>query len=39
MMKAYQLAIKDGSMKFYTSLDKMFGVSGFFQKIQVREVD
>lgn len=39
MIKAYQAAIKDGSMRFSTSLDKMFGVQGFFQNIQTKEVD
>jgi hypothetical protein len=26
-------------MKFYTSLDKMFGVQGFFSNIQSNDVD
>ena len=39
MIKAYQAAIKDGSMRFSTSLDKMFGVQGFFQNIQTKEVE
>lgn len=37
-MKAFQGAITDGSMKFYTSLDKMFGVQGFFSNIQTTDV-
>jgi len=36
MIKAYLGAIKDGSMKFNSSLDRMFGVVGFFQNIQTR---
>ena len=39
MMKAYKAAIPDDGMNFYPSLDKMFGVLGFFDKIQMREVD
>jgi hypothetical protein len=39
VMKAFMLAIKDGSMKFATSLDKMFGVQGFYMNIQTKEVD
>jgi hypothetical protein len=38
-MKAFQSSIQDGSMKFYTSLDKMFGVQGFFLNIQSKDVD
>jgi len=36
MIKAYLNAIKDGSMKFYNSIDKMFGVVGFLQTIQTQ---
>lgn len=39
MLKAYLSAIKDGSMKFYNSIDKMFGVVGFLQNIQTYQVD
>lgn len=39
MIKAYLAAIKDGSMKIYTSMDKMFGVVGTFQNIQTKDVD
>jgi uncharacterized protein YbbC (DUF1343 family) len=39
VMKAFQAAIKDGSMRFSTSLDKMFGVQGFYINIQSRSVD
>jgi hypothetical protein len=39
MMKAFKNAIKDGSMKFSTALDKMFGVQGFYMNIQSKEVD
>lgn len=39
MIKAYLSAIKDGSMKFSPSLDKMFGVQGFYQNIQTQGVD
>ncbi len=39
MIKAYISAIKDGSMKFSPSLDKMFGVQGFYQTIQTKDVD
>ena len=39
MMKAYQSAIKDGSMKFSSALDKMFGVQGFYINIQSQSVD
>lgn len=38
-MKAYQAAIKDGSMRFSASLDKMFGVTGFYVNIQTQSVD
>jgi hypothetical protein len=36
MIKAYSKSIKDGSMKFYNSIDKMFGVVGFLQTIQAQ---
>ena len=36
MIKAYLNAIKDGSMKFYNSIDKMFGIVGFLQTIQTQ---
>lgn len=36
VMKAFKAAIKDGSMKFSTSLDKMFGVQGFYLNIQTK---
>jgi len=39
MMKAFKAAIPDDGMKFNPGLDKMFGVLGFFDKIQTREVD
>jgi hypothetical protein len=39
MMKALKNAIKDGSMKFPSNLDKMFGVLGFYQNIQTKSVE
>jgi hypothetical protein len=38
-MKAFQGAIKDGSMKFASALDKMFGVQGFYLNIQTKSVE
>lgn len=38
MIKAYLYAIKDGSMKINSGIDKMFGVLGLFQTIQTKPV-
>lgn len=38
LIKAYLLAVKDGSMKVGTGLDGMFGVRGTFTNIRSKEV-
>lgn len=39
MIKAYLAAIKDGSMKISSGIDKMFGVQGFYINIETKSVD
>lgn len=39
MIKAYLNAAKDGSVTVSSSIDRMFGIVGFYQMIQTREVE
>ena len=38
MLKAYKAAIPDEAMKFNSGLDRLFGVVGFFERIQSKSV-
>jgi hypothetical protein len=39
MIKAYLTAGKDGSITISSSIDRMFGIVGFYQMIQTQEVE
>lgn len=39
MIKAYLSASKDSSVTISSSIDRMFGILGFYQTIRTQEVD